>query len=276
MDNLFPASGTLTLGNSGASNTFAGAIKSTSGAISLVMSGNGMQVLSGSNTYTGGTLVQSGTLELAGQGRKRPDGHGERAGGHVAVEQPVAAANCTVAVNSDGGLTFDPQLGGQATVGGLSGGQNFSLNDSGGAPVWLTVGSNGTNTTYAGAMSGGGGLVMAGPGTLTLTGNNIYTGGTQVQFGTLELAQASAVQGFVDVYGGTLLLSHSAAAQACTVDVWSDGGLTFSAGIGAFTLGGLQGLNSFALNDVAGRRSRCPSGPSPTPATTSEANLTAR
>ena len=93
---------------------------------------------------------------------------------------------------------------------------------------------------------------MVGPGTLTLTGNNIYTGGTQVQFGTLELAQASAVQGFVDVYGGTLLLSHSAAAQACTVGVWSDGGLTFSAGIHAFTLGGLQGANSFALNDVAG------------------------
>ena len=110
------------------------------GSGTLIKTGSGWFTLTGANSYTGGTLVQSGTLELAGQGVNVLTGTANVQGGTLLLSNPWAAANCTVAVNSDGGLTFDPLLGGQATVGGLSGGQNFSLNDSGGTPVGLTVG----------------------------------------------------------------------------------------------------------------------------------------
>ena len=59
---------TLTLSATGGSTTFSGVIAGgvPLGSISLVMSGSGLQVLSGSNTYTGGTTVGGGTLAVNG------------------------------------------------------------------------------------------------------------------------------------------------------------------------------------------------------------------
>ena len=55
---------TLTLSpTDGATSTFSGGIV---GAIKLVMTGTGTQVLAGTNTYTGGTEASSGTLDFAG------------------------------------------------------------------------------------------------------------------------------------------------------------------------------------------------------------------
>ncbi len=58
----------LTLSATGGSTTFSGVIAGgvPLGSISLVMSGSGLQVLSGSNTYTGGTTVGGGTLAVNG------------------------------------------------------------------------------------------------------------------------------------------------------------------------------------------------------------------
>ncbi len=56
----------LTLSPTGGSTTFSGAILGggTLGAIELVLNGSGAEVLSGTNTYTGGTVVNAGTLVL--------------------------------------------------------------------------------------------------------------------------------------------------------------------------------------------------------------------
>ena len=61
------AASVLTVSPTGGSTTFSGTIVGggTLGTISLVMNGNGTQVLSGSNTYTGGTTVSGGTLLAA-------------------------------------------------------------------------------------------------------------------------------------------------------------------------------------------------------------------
>ena len=60
----------LTLSATGGSTTFSGQIAGggTLGSIGLVMSGSGLQVLSGSNTYTGRTTISSGTLQVTGSG----------------------------------------------------------------------------------------------------------------------------------------------------------------------------------------------------------------
>src|SRR5262245_53079706 len=52
---------------------------------------------------------------------------------------------------------------------------------------------NGTNLAFAGTISGSGGLVKEGEGTLTLSGNNSYTGGTLVNEGTLAVGSSAAL-----------------------------------------------------------------------------------
>jgi autotransporter-associated beta strand protein len=62
------AASVLTLSPSGGSTTFSGMIRGGGalGTIGLVLSGSGMQVLSGSNTYTGPTTINQGELLVDG------------------------------------------------------------------------------------------------------------------------------------------------------------------------------------------------------------------
>ena len=78
-------------------------------------------------------------------------------------------------------------------MGGLAGSGNIGLAD-GSHAVTLSVGGNGTCTTYSGGLSGAGGLTKTGGGVLVLCGSNTYTGGTTVAAGTLKLdfSQAGA------------------------------------------------------------------------------------
>lgn len=56
---------TLTLGNGDASASFAGVISAGGGGIALVKIGTGTQVLSGNNTYAGGTTLNNGVLSVS-------------------------------------------------------------------------------------------------------------------------------------------------------------------------------------------------------------------
>ena len=65
-----------------------------------------------------------------------------------------------------------------------------SLAGAGGATVnlgthILTTGGNNTSTTYAGLITGSGGLTKVGLGTLTLSGTSIYSGATNINAGVL-------------------------------------------------------------------------------------------
>ncbi len=73
--------------------------------------------------------------------------------------------------------------------------------DLGGAA--LTVGGNNGSTTYSGVISGSGGsLVKTGTGTFTVSGANLFTGGTTVSQGTL-LLNGSLASGVTVDSGGT-------------------------------------------------------------------------
>ena len=56
----------LTVSPAGGLTSFSGAIGGGGGTLSLVKSGNGIQVISGSNTYTGATTVNGGILRVQG------------------------------------------------------------------------------------------------------------------------------------------------------------------------------------------------------------------
>ncbi len=135
--------------------TMPGAISGSGG---LTQQGTGMLVLAGANSYSGGTTISAGTLQLGAAGAV-PSGS---------------------ALTMSGGV-FD--LNGLGTnLGNLNGTGSVTLE-----AATLTV----TTTSYslfAGTISGAGGLWKSGSGYMALSGNNTFTGGTTISAGTLALA----------------------------------------------------------------------------------------
>ncbi|CDX29442.1 Outer membrane autotransporter barrel domain (modular protein) [Mesorhizobium sp. ORS 3359] len=158
-----PAENFTLSGNFAGTNTLSGAISGTGSLLSDAASTT-TWVVTGSNSYSGSTIVNGGTL---------------RAGS----SQAFGPATNTVVVN---GGTLD--LGGfDLTTSSLSGtGGTVALGTSN-----LTV--NGTSSTsFAGSLTGAGGITKGGTGSLTLSGTNSYTGATTVNGGTLALNFAAA------------------------------------------------------------------------------------
>ncbi|MEI6033869.1 MAG: autotransporter-associated beta strand repeat-containing protein [Verrucomicrobiae bacterium] len=193
---------------------YAGVIRDGSVVSSLAMSGTGgIQTLSGNNTYTGTTTVSAGTL---------------RAG----VSGTAFGVNSAVTLNNTAGATLDLNNF-SASIGSLAGGGTTGGNVTLGSGT-LTTGGLNTVASYAGVISGTGGLIKVGTGTQTLTGNSTYNGGTTVSGGTLilnrttgSLASGSALT-FNNI-GGTFTLDNTAAGGPLSQSL---GTLTFSAGDG--------------------------------------------
>lgn len=152
------------------------------GSGGLTKAGSGVLVLQGSNTYSGGTIVKGGTL---------------RSGAAKALVSNTA-------YTIDGGIL---DLNGyRLTTSSLSGAGGEVALGSG----TLTV-DQAANlvTTYAGTITGSGGLIKDGGGTLILQGSNTYSGGTIVKGGTLRSGAANALAGnrAYTIDGGTLDLN---------------------------------------------------------------------
>ena len=162
------AARTLTLGGSSTlSNEITGRIldnsTATGGTIGVIKNGAGRWVLSGSNSYTGGTTVSAGTLVL----------------GHT-----NALSSGAVTVN---GGTLD--LNGLSVTANQLGGSGGAIALGGGA---LRV-NNTSTTTNASAITGSGSLTKAGVGILVLAGNSTYNGDTFLEAGNIQLGLADAL-----------------------------------------------------------------------------------
>lgn len=156
-----------------ASSAFSGVISGTRG-LSFTEGANptGTILLSGINTYSGGTTLAAGTLQL----------------GNAAA---LGAANGNLAVNS-GVLNL---AGFSPTVARLSGSRGVIVNLAAGTATLTT--NTSSNSTFAGSLqNGAAGQVLAltkrGPGTLTLAGVNTHTGATTVSSGGLHVTGALA------------------------------------------------------------------------------------
>ncbi len=81
----------------------------------------------------------------------------------------------------------------------------------------LSTGGNNTSTSFAGSISGSGGLVKNGTGTQTLSGSNSYSGGTTVNAGELLIAANGALpDGALAITGGTAQLGHNTGLASLT------------------------------------------------------------
>ncbi len=182
------SSGTLQIGNGGATGDLSGDISNSgvvvvnrtgtmvstgviSGTGSLLKQAAGTLVLNGSNSYGGGTTIEGGTLAMAsieslGSGNLHLNGGTIRNNSNVNTAKAV-----TLGLNG----------------GGIEAGVGFF--------------------TLQTAISGSGALTKSG-GLVTLTGHQTYLGNTTIQSGMLKINEGSLSSPLVTInHGGTLLLS---------------------------------------------------------------------
>ena len=232
----------LSVGGNEQSTTYSGVL---SGLGSLIKAGTGTLVLSGSETYTGGTTISGGTLQLgdgvsyngsiAGSATDNatlafanPNAQtytGTISGsGNVTMLGPgtlaLTASNTYSGGTTVGGGTL--QLGNAAALGSTSGaatissgvldlhGYNVGMgalsgagtidNLSGSGTYTLTVGKGNASGTFSGVIqntTGAIALSKTGTGTLVLSGSDTYTGGTTISSGTLQLGDGTNHNGSV-------------------------------------------------------------------------------
>ncbi|MET3375261.1 outer membrane autotransporter protein [Variovorax boronicumulans] len=200
-------SATLTVGSANASTTFAGSIDGTG---SLVKEGSGTLTLSGSNTYTGGTTVSAGTLQIGSGGNNgsitgdvtnhaalvfnRANGiafAGNISGVGNVTKTGAGTLVYTGSATHAGGTTIDGgtlQIGNGGTVGSITG--NVSNNAA-------LVFNRSNDAAFAGNITGSGNVTKTGAGTLVYTGNASHTGGTTIDSGTLEIRDSGSILGSI-------------------------------------------------------------------------------
>ncbi|NKJ47373.1 hypothetical protein CIC12_11580, partial [Burkholderia sp. SG-MS1] len=201
-----------TLDTNGNNVTLANAISGTGG---LTKAGAGTLTLSGSNTYSGATAVDVGTLQAG-----------------AATNRFSPGSAFTIAAGAFLDLNNFSQ-----TIGSLAGAGNVTL-----GTATLTAGGDNTSTTYSGVLSGTGGLSKTGSGSLTLSGSNTYTGLTTISAGTLQIGDGGTTGSIVgDVTdNGMLAFDRS--------DAWTLGGVISGTGTVTQTGSGttiLTGTNTY-------------------------------
>jgi autotransporter-associated beta strand protein len=181
----------LTVGGNG-SITISGVVGTTAG--SLAKDGAGMLTLNGNNTYSGGTTLSVGTLNI---NNASAIGTGTLTISGGALDN-TSGASITLTTNNaqswNGDFTFIGTNNLNLGTGAVT------MNDS------LIVTVNGGNLTIGGAIAGSGfGLTENGTGNLILSGNNTYTGTTTVSAGTLSLGASNILSDSsnLTVNGGT-------------------------------------------------------------------------
>lgn len=229
-----------------------------SGAGQIVKTANNIGTLTGTNSYSGGTDIQGGTLTVNGPTALGSGAVSMAAGTALAVNY---SGTSNVALNNlltgAGGLIKD----GSGTVVINSGANNYSggttINDgriglnfgNGLGTGTVTIGSGATlalgDVTYANATSGAGQIVKTSAGLTNLTGTNTHSGGIAVQAGTM------AVSGNAPLGSGTVTVSSGA-----TFEYTNAAAATFSnslSGAGTFNklgVGQLSFANNFSIGSL--------------------------
>jgi fibronectin-binding autotransporter adhesin len=231
-------SGTVQLGyaaGNGVTRSFAGVIadglaanSTSTGSVNAVYVGGdaGSQVnLSGNNTYTGGTTVNAnatlevqhanalggaaaGTTVSSGAALKIYHATGINVGEAITLNGVGVSGSGGALINTGGAneLSGNITLGSNARIQSSAGSLAVSGNVGGGSNVLFFGGAN--NASVSGVISGAGNaqngtttsLFKDGAATLTLSGNNDYTGDTRVTAGRVVVAAGGAVGNGSDVF----------------------------------------------------------------------------
>ena len=204
--------------------TVSGTIGNMSSAAALTKTGPGNLILTAANTYSGGTTIYGGTLQLGIANALLPTGA-------LTVSGTGASAG-TLDLNGNN------QTVGSLSDGGVSAG---TITDSTGSAT-LTD-NNSTADTYSGKFTDNNpgnsstlSVVEAGTGSLTLSGSNSFNGAAIVTSGTLISANNYAF-GNVNSAAGGLILNASGANTPVAVFTSSTPSIASLSGSGNVILG---------------------------------------
>ena len=241
--------GTVTVKTIGSSSSiYSGIIQNGSGIVGLIQAGTGMLTLTGSNSYTGGTTITTGTLQI-GNGGSTGSINGNITDNGSLVFNRVNAIAVTGTISGSGSLvqkgagiltlsasnsysggtiissgTVNFTNGALGSSGAISftgaGGtlqyaagntQDFS-NRIGNSSAAIAIDTGANTVTYLNALgsTNTGGLIKGGFGTLILSAPNSYSGGTTITSGTIKLGAAGALGAApndLSIIGGALNLN---------------------------------------------------------------------
>ena len=275
----------VTLTNSvptGVTDTYGGVIQDGTGGgtLALAETGAGIQVLSGANTYSGGTTLFSGTLALGTGGTLGAATGNTVVGatstldlGGQSITQNSLTLNGGTVVGPTGTLTLTSTgtavliNSGAYTFANPADTTNLVLNGGNIVKTLTGTGNNGNgNPTIAGNITLNGAStvalqdtpgdaaaelsltgVISGPGSLTQD-NTVSTGSTQ-EYGSLLLSGANTYTGGTNITVGRTEIANSNALGTGTVNIGTRG--TLALGGGAFQNvngGNLTVANNFTLN----------------------------
>lgn len=181
------------------------------------------------NTFTGGLTVQAGVVNVSAAGS-------------------LGGPTNPLTVNGNGPIGSTVNILSSQTVGGLAGTvSSASATISLGNGASLTVNQS-SDSSYAGQLTGTGGLVKAGTGTLTL-GNALstYSGGTQISEGAI------AVSSLPTSFAGASTLGMGNVVTYGDVSAATSGTLAYTGATGTFVRDGLlnQGGGGISVTNAA-------------------------
>ena len=212
--NVTLGSATLTIGCNNSNTTFSGII---SGAGAITKTGTGTLTLSGANSYTGATTINTGTLQAG------------------VITNAFGSCSAVTLANTAGAIlnlnSFSNSIGSLAGGGGAGG--NVTLGSA-----TLTIGCDNTSTTYSGVISGTGLITKIGSGTLTLSGNNTYTGNTTISAGILSLGGSNRIANTSNIIlnGGTFNTGATVGYSETVATLGLTDNSTIALGTGSHTL----------------------------------------
>ncbi len=240
---------TFTLTVAGRGNTLiSGVIGATTGGLSKT--GTGTLTLGATNTYTGLTRVEDGTLKLGGDNAINSGGSLVVAGGIfdlAGYDNTFSGVQLLSGTMTDSGRTVSVTVSTSTSVTGKLTLNNDGTADSGRRYFDLREG------TVSAGLAGTAGLRKTGAGKVTLTSANSYTGATFIDAGTLSIGDNHAL-GFDD--SDTASTTATTVAADATLELDPGAGETLTINNEDLTLNGQGvldgGVRQGALRNLSG------------------------